>query len=217
MKKTLILLITLLTASYTIQAATKDAPDSPAPRSPFSLGAYMSYWDIQAINDFDIQGALGGGVVGQFRVNPHLALEMRISGFLAGKTEDVFVPGQGWYENELTLSAVPVEAGLVGFLPLGDTFSLYGGPGIGYYFFDGEFRSTQGPVEITRDINLDDEAGFYALFGGRAQLAWNIALFAEAKYTWVESSISQTVGIFQAKEDVDFSGLALQAGMIFTF
>ncbi len=217
MKKSLLLLIVLLFAITGAQAKKKVVEEAPPPLSRFSLGATLSYWDFQGIDEFDISGGVGGGVVGQFRINPYVAIETRISGYLAGETEDVYIVGEGWYEEELTISAVPMEIGLIGFLPLGKTFSLYGGPGIGFYFFDGQFTSTQGPVEITRDIHLDDELGFYALLGGRAQIARNAALFADAKYTWVESSSKQSVGVFEARKDIDFSGLALEAGIIFTF
>jgi len=217
MKKTLLLLVALLFAASGVQAKKKANTDAPAPLSRFSLGAYMSYWDLSELDDLDINGALGGGAIGQFRINPYLALEMRLSGFLAGNDENVYIDGEGWYENDLTIAVFPMEMGLIGFLPLGDTFSLYGGPGIGYYFIDGEFTSTQGPVEITRDIDFDNEFGYYVVLGGKAQLARNAALFADAKYTWVESSVGETLGVFDVEQDVDFSGLALEAGMIFTF
>jgi hypothetical protein len=217
MKKIVFLFAVLWFSAASVQAQDAGNSETPYAFSRFSLGADLSYWNVQALDDFDIDGAFGGGVIGQFRLQDHLALEMRLSGFAAGDTEDVLVPGEGWYENELTLVSMPMEVDLIGFLPLGDTFSLYGGPGIGYYFFDGEFRSTQGPVEITRDIDLDNEVGFYALCGARAQLARNMALFAEGKYTWVETTVRHGAGVFQAQQDIDFSGLALQAGMIFTF
>ena len=217
MKKMSLLLAVFLIAASGVQAKKQTKAETPAPLSPFSLGAYISYWDIQAMDDLDINGVFGGGAIGQYRINPYLALEMRLSGFLGGHNENVYIEGAGWYENDLTISAVPMEVGLMGFLPLGETFSLYGGPGIGYYIFDGEFTSTQGPVEITQDISLDDEVGWYVVLGGKAQLAWNMALFANAKYTWVESSAGQTIGVFEIQKDVDFSGLALEAGLIFTF
>ena len=118
---------------------------------------------------------------------------------------------------------MPFEAGLVAFLPLGDAFSFYGGPGVGYYFFDGEFRSEQGPWDLTYDMDLDSAGGWYAILGARLQLARNIALFAEGKYTWVESSFEQAIEpveeirIRWSRQDIDFSGLAINAGMTFNF
>ena len=217
MKLIVCLFAILWFAAVGVQAQNNGDSSAPVPATRFSLGAYVGYWMVQDLDEFDLSGALGGGVIGQIRLQKHLALEMRLSGFAASDSEDVYLPGEGWYQNEITLASVPMEAGLIGFLPLGETFSLYGGPGIGYYFFDGEFRSTQGPVKITRNIDIDNDVGFYALFGARAQLARNMAIFAEGKYTWIETTVKHTVDIFTAKQDLDFSGFALQAGMIFSF
>ena len=104
--------------------------------------------------------------------------------------------------------------------------SLYGGPGVGYYFFDGETTLSQGPLDINYDIEMDDEVGFYALIGARAQLARNVALFLEGKYTWVETNLKhdaialnalREIQITEVDQDIDFSGLSVEAGMIFTF
>ena len=224
MKKFLSLLAALLLSAPLLPAAQPDDPAPKAPLSRFSLGAFLSYWNASDLDDLDLDGAFGGGLVGQFRLARLLALELRLSGFAAGSDDDVFVPGEGWYDTDTTLVAAPLEAGLVAFLPLGDKLSLYGGPGAGYYFFDGEIRSEQGPIDITCDLDLDDEPGFYLLAGARAQLARNAALFCEAKYTWVETSLSldrllpdSLPALDLDDEDIDFSGLSLQAGMLFTF
>ena len=217
MKTTCLCLLMVLLPITSAMAEDAGAPVEPTPLTRVNLGAYFSYWDIDTLDDFDVSGFVGGGIVGQFQFNPYLVAEARLSGFLAGDTQDVFVPGQGWIENELTLSALPLEIGLLGNLPIGDTFSIYGGPGVGFYFFDGEYTTTQGPVEITRDINLDDESGFYVVLGGRARLARNFQLFAEAKYTWVESTIKESVGVFELDHNLDLDGLALNAGAMFTF
>ncbi len=220
MKKNVFLAAILLAAAPLVQA---EEAQTPAPLSRFSLGAHLSYWNVEDLDEFDIGGALGGGVVGQIRLHKLLALELRLSGFAAGDSKDVFVEGAGWFENEITIVAMPMEAGLVAFLPLGETFSLYGGPGAGFYLFDGQFRSEQGPLETTYDIELDDEGGFYVLLGARAQLARNVGLFLEGKYTWVETSLEQSnefledIGIAGVEPDLDFSGLSVNAGMIFTF
>lgn len=217
MKATCLYLMMILIAATASMAVESAEPVAPAPLTRVNLGACFSYWDIHSLDDFDVGGFVGGGVVGQFQFNPYLVVEARLSGFLAGDSRDVYVDGEGWFENELTLTAMPLEIGLLGNLPLNNTFSIYGGPGVGFYFFDGEFTTTQGPVEITRDINLDDQSGFYLLAGGRARFARNFQLFAEAKYTWVESTIKDSVGIFDLNQDLDLDGLALQAGALFTF
>lgn len=205
--------------------AEEPAPETPpaAGLSPFSLGAHLSYWNAKDLDEFDLDGMLGGGVIGRFRLHDYVGLELRLSGYAAGESEDIYVEGRGWYESDLTVVAMPMEFGLVGFLPLGDTFELYGGPGAGFYLFDGEYTVEQGPWETTYDLDLDDEGGFYVLLGLRAELARNIALYAEAKYTWVETTLealprcSECEDADEVDRDIDFSGLAVNAGMIFTF
>lgn len=198
----------------------------PAPLSRFSAGVHLAYWHAKDLDDLDLDGAYGGGVIGQFRVDNLLALELRLGGLVAGHSEDTYESGHGWYENDLTIAIVPFEAGLVVFLPLGEKFSLYGGPGAGYYLFDGEFRRAQGPWETTCDLDLDDAGGYYALLGARVQLARNAAVFLEGKYTWVESSLKHD-GVVppclpgcplpDEQTDLDFSGWAIQAGLLFSF
>lgn len=205
------------------ELASADETPSPAPLTRFSLGAYLSYWNVEALNEFDINGAMGGGVVGQYRLHDLLALELRLSGFGAGDTADVFVAGEGWYSYETTVVSMPMEIGFAAFLPLGESFRFYGGGGGGFYLFDGQFRIEQGPRSTTYDIEIDDVSGFYVLLGARAQIARNVALFVEGKYTWVETTIrtSETflrdIGVEDVRRDLDFSGLALSAGMVFTF
>lgn len=212
MKKIAGLFAALLFAATGVQAE-----EPAAPLSRFSLGAHLSYWNARDLDHLDLDGAIGGGVIGQIRLFKHLALELHMGGYGAGSSEEVYLAGEGWYENETVIVCMPLEAGLVAFLPLGDTFSLFGGPGVGRYFFDGEFRRRQGPVETTIDMDLGEETGFYALLGARAQLARNAALFFEGQYTWVETSLAHAVGPFEASQDLDFSGLSFSAGMLFTF
>ena len=228
MKKQMVVFAALLLAA-TLVRAQDDAdviPAAPTPLSNFSLGAHLSYWDAKDLDDLDLDGAFGIGVIGQYRFNALLALEMRISGYIAGQSEDLYVDGEGWYDNDTTVVVAPFEAGLVGFLPLTQKISLYGGPGVGYYFFDGETTLSQGPLDINYDIEMDDEVGFYALIGARAQLARNVALFLEGKYTWVETNLKhdaialnalREIQITEVDQDIDFSGLSVEAGMIFTF
>ena len=226
MKKIICLLAVLGLAASSAFAKEKSADEAPAPLSRVSVAPYLSYWNIPDLDGFDLSGAFGGGVLGQVRLHDYFALELRWSGFVAGNAEDTYVEGQGWYENETTLAVMPFEAGLMAFLPLGETVHLYGGPGAGYYFFDGESTSSQGPWDTTYEMDLDDEPGFYAVLGARVRLARNAALFLEGKYTWVDTSRDREivyadampdVGIPRLDGEIDFSGLAVNAGMLFTF
>lgn len=225
--KTSVVWFAALLAAAPFAAAEESPPaaeaPAPAPLTRFSLGAGLSYWHIEDLDAFDVEGALGGTVVGQFRLHDLLALELRLSGFAAGDSDDVYVEGEGWYEHETAIVAMPMEIGLVAFLPLGPSFRFYGGGGAGFYLFDGQVRVEQGPSSTVYDVAFDDEFGAYALLGARFQLARSIALFAEGKYTWVETTLdaSETflarIGLEGLPRDLDFSGVALAAGMIFTF
>ena len=204
--------------------AADSAQDTPAaPLSCFSLGAHLSYWNVQDLEDYDINGAIGGGVIGQFRMQKYLALELRLSGYATGYSEDVYIENEGWFDTDFTIVSMPMEADVIGILPLDKTFSLYGGPGVGYYLFDGQFTSKQGPRETTYDVEIDDEAGFYVLGGMRAQIARNLALYLEGKYTWVDTTVRTAEddlaawGIRDLHKDLDFSGFSVNAGMLFTF
>ena len=207
-------------------AATPSAPQPPNALSRASLGVFLSYWNAEDLDGFDADGFVGGGVVGQFRLLDRLSAECRVGAFGAGDRRDVFVPGEGWFENTATVVALPLEAGLVASLMLSDSFSVYGGPGVGFYVFDAEFSSEQGRWKETFDADLDDVFGFYALLGARAHLARNVSLFAEAKYSWVETDLDSPFPAGRAdrfdgspalSENLDFGGLSLQAGALFSF
>ncbi len=217
MKKITVWLALALTAGPVVLAEETAPTETPLQLSRFSLGAHLAYWNVSDLDEFDLAGALGGGVIGRFRLCDWLSLEGRVSGFGAGDTRDVSVQGAGYFEHTVTLAVLPLEAGLVAILPLGDAFRLYGGPGAGFYVFDGEFSSEQGPLKTTLDLDLDDESGFYVLLGGGWQLARNALLFLEGKYTWVETEVANAGGWLGAGAEIDFSGLALAAGMLFTF
>lgn len=227
MKRMCLGLIGLLIATTIVQAEDPaPAEKSPDQLSPFSLGVNLSYWHVPDLDEFDLNGAFGLGVSGQFRLHRNLALELRLSGFAAGESTDHYLPGRGWYEIHTDVVALPLEAGLLAFLPLGESFCLYGGPGIGYYLFDGEIRTEQGPWETTYSLDLDDEGGYYVLLGIRTELARNTAVFLEAKYTWVETALEheftcpESCGDAQDRpieSELDFSGVAINFGMLFTF
>ena len=216
---------TLLLALTPFAMAQTDPVDAPpeAGRSPFSLGAHLSYWNAHDLDDFNLDGMLGGGVVGQFRFHSYGAVECRLSGYAGGDSKDYYIEDKGWYETDVTIVAMPMEVGLVAFLPLDDTFELYGGPGVGFYLFDGEYTVEQGPWKTTYDIDMDDRAGCYFLLGVRAKLASNTARYAEAKYTWVKSKFDAPLpttdytSTMAPDRRLDFDGVSINAGLSFTF
>ena len=205
-------------------ARAEDAePSAAAAAAPFRRGAGISYWDFSGLEGLDFRGAGGGGIVGQFRLRDSLAFELRLSGYAADETRNITTEDGQHFENDVTIVSMPLEADVLFRLPLGEALSLYGGPGVGYYLFDGQSNSDLGDKKIIYDIEVDDKGGCYVLAGLRARISDNFCVFIEGKYTWVETSIEQAVevlhdiGIDWVSQKLDFSGPAFNLGLLFAF
>ena len=212
-----------LAAAAPAAAAAAEPATAPVGRS-FSLGVHLAYWDLSRLDGLDLDGNVGAGVVGHIPLSKHFAGELRISGFAAGENRNIETEDGQRYENDVTIVSLPLEANLLVCWPgSGNRFCLYGGPGIGYYLFDGQSHSDLGDRTILYDIEVDDEVGWYALAGLRAQLAPHVGLYLEGQYTWVDTSIEKAtevrreIGIDWVAQELDFSGFALHAGLLFTF
>lgn len=205
-------------------AQAKDAaPPSDPPVSHFHLGACVSYWDLSRLEGLGVEGAGGGGIVGHFLLCAPFELDLRLSGFGASDSRDITTEDGQRFENDVTIVSMPLEANALVRLPLGEKLSLYGGPGLGYYLFDGQSNSHLNEEETVYDIEVDDEFGFYALAGLRFRCTRHLAAFVEGKYTWIETSIEKAtevlhdIGIDWVEQELDFSGLAINVGLLFTF
>ena len=193
------------------------------PLTCFSLGVHFSFWDAADLHDFDIAGAVGGGVIGQVRLHKHLALDFRLSGYASGFSRDVYEEGLGWSDDDFTLVAMPFELGVVGILPMGQKVSVYGGPGVGYYLFDGQFTRKRGKATTIYDVEMADNPGGYLLGGLKMQLTGNLALYCEGKYVWVDTTVRTPArsrdewGLHDIRVNLDMSGLMVNAGLLFTF
>ena len=211
-----------LAAAALAPAETAVPAEAPAGRS-FSLGVHLAYWDLARLDGLNLDGNLGAGVVGHIPLNEHFAAELRMSGFAAGEERNIETADGQRYENDVTIVSMPMEANLLLEVPVGRTFVLYGGPGVGYYLFDGQSNTDQGDKTILYDIEVDDKIGSYLLAGLRAQLKPHFGLYLEGQYTWVETSIKKAtevrreIGIDWVAQELDFSGFALHAGLFFTF
>ena len=203
--------------------AQNAAPPTPPPESHFHLGAYFSYWVLARLEGLGVDSAGGGGIVGHFRLRAPFELDLRLSGFGISDSRDITTEDGQNFENDVTIVAMPLEANALVRLPLGDSLSFYGGPGIGYYLFDGQSNSRLNEEETVYDIEVDDEFGCYALAGLRFRFSTRLAAFVEGKYTWIETSIEKAtevrhdIGIDWVEQELDFSGLAVNAGLLFTF
>lgn len=202
-----ILILALLAPAWA-EASPERGPTS------FSLGFHLGYWDAKDVDKYDLNNLFGFGMIGQYRPHTHWGVDLRLGGYATEKTRDVFMLEQGWYEHKSTLVVLPLECGLLGFLPLGDTVELYGGPGAGFYLFDGEYVIKQGPQKTTYDLSMDDKFAPFVRIGGRVKLTYNLALFAEGQYTWVKSKFIDFEG---DTIRLDFSGPSVLFGMLFSF
>ena len=184
--------LSLLMLLVPLALAEEPADSSPppyvrGPRTPsrFSLATGLSYWNAKDLDDFDTKGFWGVGLIGEFQLVDYLALQLRTGIHGAGDSEDLYVEDSGWYETTATVVALPLEAGLIAILPLGERFSLYGGGGGGYYLFDGEITFERRRWRETYDLKMDNEFGVFGLFGLRFHMTRYAALFLVAKYTHV--------------------------------
>lgn len=211
-----------LVAAACAPAETAVPATEPAARS-FCLGFHLAYWDLSRLDGLDLAGNLGAGVVGRIPLGAHVTGELRMSGFAAGEERNIETEDGQRYENDVTIVSMPLEADLLIDVPAGRNVTFYGGPGIGYYLFDGQSNSDLGDRTIVYDIEVDDEFGWYLLAGLRTQLAPHVGLYLEGQYTWVDTSIEKAtevrreIGIDWVAQELDFSGFALHAGLLFTF
>ncbi|HMP90290.1 MAG TPA: OmpW family outer membrane protein [Kiritimatiellia bacterium] len=155
------------------------------------LGFFASYWDTK-----DAEDEFGIGAKLQFSLDQAITMELRASIFQ-------FEDSEGGIKVELDV--IPLEAGLLFNLAPGAEFNPYIGGGAGYYIMDAEI-SAGG---LSSDLDIDNEVGYYAVAGAELKLADNIALFVEAKYTWLK--IKKVEGI---SADAKLDGFGGNAGLI---
>ena len=203
--------------------ARAGTPPPAVPPEPFSLGAFASYWELSGLDGLDVAGAPGGGIVGHFRLPAPFAVELRLSGYAARDSRTIVAADGAAIDNRVTIVAMPLEMNVLVEWPLGEVLRLYGGPGAGFYLFDGQSNNHRDGKETVYDIEVDDEFGAYALAGLRAQLFPRLAVFVEARYAWIETSVEKAtdvrtdIGIDWVAQTLDFSGFAANAGLLFTF
>ena len=159
-----------------------------------SLGAFVAYWDTK-----DAEDEFGAGVKLQLPLDRAIALELRASIF-------EFKDEEGGIE--VTLDVIPLEAGLIFSLAPGKDINPYIGGGAGYYIMDGEVKLGG----MKSDLDVDNEVGYYAVGGIEVKLGKSVALFVEAKYTWLK--IKKVEGI---DADAKLDGIGGNAGLLLRF
>ena len=207
--KNLKLLACLLAMAAVAGTALADQP-------VFSLGAGVQYWDAKDADKLDEDGLLGGGLILRFRPSDVLGIDFR-AGAVGAWDNDTYRVNGTKYEEESTFYCCPFEIGLVLTLPLTDVLSIYGGPGVGYYYYDIDIETTSkhNPhyhSERSKHIKLDDDFGWYAVAGVNIRLAPCFSLFGEARYTDTETSLKD-----DKSEKFDCSGFGAMAGFMIDF
>lgn len=160
-----------------------------AAASANSIGLYGSYWDTDDADD-----GFGGGAKIQVEVVPSIYIEARGGYF----------PEFGGDDDVGSVDIIPIEVAALVKLPAG-MLALYGGVGGGYYMFE---------VDSDIDIDVDDELGYFVLGGVEIPLTGNLAIFGEAKYTWLEATVSASDDTITIEEDSSLDGLGGNAGIL---
>ena len=184
--------------------------------STFSLGMGFQYWDAKDADELDKDGFGGANLIARFQPDEYLGIDLRLGASGIWKDETYYVDGKK-YETDISFTCCPVEAGLVLTLPLNDMCTLYGGPGVGYYYYDIDVETSRKhghhyPRRWHDHIKLDDDFGWYAVAGLKVKLARHFSLFGEARYTDTETRIKD-----EDSEKFDCSGFGVQFGMMFDF
>lgn len=177
-----------------------------------SVGGFLSYWDADDADD----PALGLGAKGGFEVMPNVVAEARVSMYQFESKEE---------GDKMTLDVMPLEVGAVYQLPLADTISVFAGGGVGYYVtsLDADLDIEDDlPGAVDFDAESDNAFGYYLIGGGSFQLAENISIFADLKYTFLEVDVTleaDIVGMGHVKESdtANLDGLAIEGGAAIKF
>ena len=181
-----------------------------------SLGLGVQYWDAKDADMLDEDGLLGGGAILRLHPTEYLGIDFRFGAVGVWDSDTYRVDGRK-YRTDATFYCAPFEAGLVLMLPLNDSLTIYGGPGVGYYYYDidVETSSKHGhhyDNEWRQHIKLEDDIGWYAVAGLNISLAPNVSIFGEARYTDTETNFKNAKSI-----KLDCSGFGAMAGLMFDF
>lgn len=211
-RKIMLCLLALATVAGAANALASDG------YSIFNLGFGGQYWNAKDIDDFDTDGMWGGNIILRIRPIKYLGIDVR-GGYGGNWDGESYRYDGRKYETDVTFQCVPVEAGLVLMLPIGDVFTLYGGPGVGYYWYNiniNKHSTRHGHhyrKEYDDDIKLEDDFGWYALVGANFQLAPHFSIFGEARYTDTDTKLKHV----DNAPKIDCSGVGFQVGLMFDF
>lgn len=147
------------------------------------LGIFGSYLDSD-----DFKEAYGGGAKLKFNLVEFFALDIRGS-YLTFDDTDV--------------DMIPVEGLALLQIPLGDALNLYGGIGVGYYFFDAD------------RVDLEDSVGYFPVAGLEVALG-EIKLFGEIRWLALSPDVdaaTEEVEDIIGGDDAEADGIGINVGL----
>jgi hypothetical protein len=162
------------------------------------VGVLSSYW-----TPADADGGFGWGGKLQVDFGKYVGLELRGT-YFADMSEDLG-------PVNLDLEVIPIEADLIGKIPLGSVVRLYAGGGGGYYMLDVK-------LDHGDSLDVDDELGWFAVAGIELAPVENLALFAEFKYTGIKGTVkNDDIDNIVSGTDLDLSGPGANVGVMLTW
>jgi hypothetical protein len=147
------------------------------------IGAFGSYLDSD-----DMGEAYGAGAKLKLNLTELFAIDVR---------------GSYLEFDDTNVEMIPVEGALLLQLPLGDSLTLYGGGGVGYYFFDSDVAE------------LDDAVGYFPVAGLEISFG-DIKLFGEVRWLFLNTDVDtagdELEGLVDGDE-ADVDGLGVNVGL----
>jgi opacity protein-like surface antigen len=182
----------------------------------FSLGVGAQYWNGRDLDEFDGNGMWGGNLILRFSPVKYLGIDLRAGASGVWDGESYRIDGQK-YKTDVIFSCLPFEAGLLLLLPVNDRVTFYGGPGVGYYHYDLDIKTSSKHnhhyhSEHTDHIKLEDDVGWYAVAGMTIKVSHHFSVFGEARYTASETKLKH-----DKSAKIDCSGAGGQVGIMFDF
>jgi Outer membrane protein beta-barrel domain len=177
---------------------------TPPARAEFGFSIFGSYWEPDDTSD-----AGGGGLELAFPLSQRWDLDLRGSYFeeLDPEPLDVLFDADSPFRNA-GLEVLPIELGLrFALAPNAEVVRPYLGGGAGYYLLDSDFG------------DVDDEGGWYGLFGLGFGDREGASFFVEAQYRKMEATVEEDPDHpfdFEGFDDrvvLDLDGLGFNAGV----
>jgi hypothetical protein len=176
---------------------------APAAQAEVGFSIFGSYWEPDDTSDTG-----GGGLEIAFPLSPRWDIDLRASYFEELDPE----PLQVLFDSDSPfrsrgLEVLPIELGLrFGLAPEAVVHPYIGG-GAGYYLIDSDFG------------DIDDEGGWYGLFGLGFGDPDGASFFVEAQYRKMEATVEEDPDDpfdfegFDAPVKLDLDGLGFNAGV----